>query len=338
MKVITFGEIMLRVAPKGYQRLLQSPEMELTFGGGEANVAVSLAQFGVETEFVTKLPQNDLAEACLRELTGFGVGTNGIARGGARMGIYFVEKGASVRPSKVIYDRAGSAIAAASDADFNWEAILNGAKWFHFTGITPALSENLATITEKAVKTAKSLGLTVSCDLNYRKKLWSRESARAAMSALMKYVDVLIANEEDAYDVFGISAENTDIEKGSLDTDGYTSVAEQLVQRFGFKAVAITLRESLSASDNNWSALLYTGGKSYFSDKYALRIVDRVGGGDSFGAGLIYAMLCNKNPLEAVQFAAAASALKHTVEGDFNRVTAAEVESLLKSGGGRVQR
>lgn len=339
MKVITFGELMLRLAPAGYYRFVQADTYGATFGGGEANVAVSLANYGVPVDFVTKLPQHEIGQAAVNSLRRFGVGTDTIVRGGDRVGIYYLEKGASQRPSKVIYDRAGSAIATASPSDFDWEKIFAGADWFHFTGITPALSPVLADICLTAAKAAKALGLTVSCDLNYRKKLWTREAARAAMSEICRYVDVCISNEEDAADVFGIHAEGTDVDSGKINSEGYCSVAKQLADTFGFRAVAITLRESLSANDNNWGAMLYTEGTCYFSRKYAIRIVDRVGGGDSFGAGLIYAMLSGYDPQKTIEFAVAASCLKHTIEGDYNMVSVAEVEALAGgNGSGRVQR
>ncbi len=338
MKIVTFGEIMLRLAPEGYLRFLQEPRFQATFGGGEANVAVSLAQFGLDTEFVTKLPKHDIGEAAVRSVRQFGVGVDKIARGGDRVGVYYLEKGASMRPSKVVYDRAYSSISTAQKDDFDWDKILDGASWLHFTGITPALSDNVADITLDAVKTAKKLGVKVSCDVNYRKKLWSKEKANEVMSNLMQYVDVCIANEEDSENVFGIKATNTDVNSGKLNKDGYVDVAKQLTEKFGFEKVAITLRESISASDNNWGAMLYDG-EAHFSKTYPIRIVDRVGGGDSFGAGLIYALSTGKTSSDAVEFAVAASALKHTIEGDFNRITVDEVNNLLKSGGsGRVQR
>lgn len=339
MKVITFGELMLRLAPAGYYRFVQADTYGATFGGGEANVAVSLANYGVSVDFVTKLPKHEIGQAAVNSLRRFGVGTDKIVRGGDRVGIYYLEKGASQRPSKVIYDRAGSAIATASPSDFDWEKIFAGADWFHFTGITPALSPELAKICLTAAKEAKKLGLTVSCDLNYRKKLWTREAARAAMSEICRYVDVCISNEEDAADVFGIHAEGTDVDSGKINQDGYRSVAKQLTDMFGFRAVAITLRESISANDNNWAAMLYTEGVCYFSRKYAIRIVDRVGGGDSFGAGLIYGMISAYDPQKTIEFAVAASCLKHTIEGDYNMVSVAEVEALAGgNGSGRVQR
>ena len=338
-RVITFGEIMLRLAPEGYYRFVQANSFGATYGGGEANVAVSLANFGIDTAFVTKLPAHEIGQAAVNELRKFGVDTSRIVRGGNRIGIYFLEKGASQRPSKVIYDRAHSAIAEASPEDFDWNEIFQNADWFHFTGITPALNDTLAAICLEACKKAKELGLTVSCDLNYRNKLWSREKAGQVMSELCKYVDVCIANEEDAADVFGIRAANTDVTKGAVSHEGYKDVAKQLAGRFGFSKVAITLRESLSASDNNWAAMLYDGTEFYFSKKYAVHIVDRVGGGDSFGGGLIYACLNQYDPQSVIEFAAAASCLKHSVEGDMNMVSVSEVQKLAGGdGSGRVQR
>ena len=338
-KVITFGELMLRLAPENYLRFVQSEKYEATFGGAEANVAVSLSNYGVDVAFVTKLPEHEIGQSAVNSLRKFGVDTSLIVRGGERVGIYYCEKGASQRPSKVIYDRAYSAIAQAKQSDFNWNRIFKGVTWFHFTGITPALSDGMAAITLKAVKAAKEKGITVSCDLNFRKKLWSKEKANSVMGEVCKYVDYCIANEEDAKDVFGIEADNTDINTGKLDRNGYISVAKKLTDKFGFKGVAITLRESISANDNNWSAMLYTGGQAYFSKKYAMHIVDRVGGGDSFGAGLIYSLINDYEPQKAIEFAVAASCLKHSIEGDYNMVSVKEVEAL--AGGntsGRVQR
>ena len=338
-KIVTFGELMIRLQPFHYERFVQASELAFTFGGGEANVAVSLANFGMDAAFVTKLPAHAIGQAAVNSLRRYGVDTSYITRGGERVGIYFNEKGASQRPSVCIYDRAHSAIAEAESADFDWDMIFEGADWFHFTGITPALGANVATICEQACKAAKARGVKISCDLNYRGKLWSREQARETMSELCRYVDVCIANEEDAKDVFGIEAEKTDITAGELNREGYISVAKQLEERFGFEKVAITLRESKSAFDNDWSAMLYDGRKACFSKKYHLHIVDRIGGGDSFGAGLIYALLQGKGTAEAVEFAVAASALKHAVEGDYNMVSVAEVEKLAGGdGSGRVQR
>jgi len=339
MKVVTFGELMLRLAPNGYYRFFQNDQMQATFGGGEANVAVSLANYGLDAAYVTKLPSHAIGQAAVDSLRCFGVDTSGIVRGGDRVGIYFLEKGASQRGSVCIYDRAHSAIQEADPSEFNWEELLKGADWFHFTGITPALGPNMVEACRQACQAAKKLGVKVSCDLNYRGKLWTRAQAREAMTDLCQYVDVCISNEEDAKDVFGIEAENTDIYGGKLDKEGYKSVAKQLADKFGFEKVAITLRTSISASDNDWAAMLYDGENYCFSKEYHLRIVDRVGGGDSFGGGLIYALLTGKTTQQAIEFAVAASALKHSVEGDFNRVTLAEVEKLAGGdGSGRVQR
>mgnify|MGYP004509604859 FL=1 len=339
MKVVTFGEVMLRLAPENYLRFVQSEKYEATFGGAEANVAVSLANYGVDAAFVTKLPAHEIGQAAVNSLRKFGVDTTKIVRGGDRVGIYYCEKGASQRPSKVIYDRAGSAIAAAKAEDFDWDKIFEGVNWFHFTGITPALSDETAKITLEACKKAKEKGITISCDLNFRKKLWSKEKAGKVMGEVCKYVDYCIANEEDAKDVFGIEADNTDINTGKLDRNGYISVAKKLTERFNFKGVAITLRESLSANDNNWSAMLYTNGEAVFSKKYAMHIVDRVGGGDSFGGGLIYSLLNGYDAQKTIEFAVAASCLKHSIEGDYNMVSVAEVEALAGgNASGRVQR
>lgn len=338
-RVITFGEVMLRLAPLNYLRFVQSETFEATYGGAEANVAVSLANYGIDAAFVTKLPEHEIGQAAVNSLRKYGVDTSLIVRGGDKVGIYYCEKGASQRPSKVIYDRAHSAISEAALSDFDWEKIFEGATWFHVTGITPALSENMADITIAAVKAAKKLGLTVSTDLNFRKKLWSKERANKVMTEVCKYVDVCIANEEDASDVFNIKASDTDINTGKLSAKGYEDVCHQLVDKFGFKKVAITLRESLSASDNNWSAMLYSDGKFYVSKKYAMRIVDRVGGGDSFGAGLIAAILKGYNDQDVIEHAVAASCLKHSIEGDYNLVSWKEVEALAGgNGSGRVQR
>ena len=338
MRVVTFGEIMLRLAPEGYLRFLQADKYGATYGGGEANVAVSLAGFGADAAFVTKLPENDIAEGAVRALRAAGVDVRHIARGGNRIGIYFLEKGASQRPSKVIYDRAGSAIQEADGTDFDWDEIFSGADHFHFTGITPALGDKTARITMEAAAAAKKKGIKVSCDLNYRKKLWSREKAREVMTALMEYVDIVIANEEDASDVFGIAAP-ADVTKGGVTAEGYVAVANELISRFGLEYAAITLRGSISASDNRWSAVLVSQtGKVYKAREYLVHIVDRVGGGDSFGAGLIYGLNAF-DPGRAVEFAAAASCLKQTIEGDFNMVTVDEVLRLMSGdGSGRISR
>ena len=340
-KVVTFGEIMLRLAPNGYYRFFQNDQMQATFGGGEANVAVSLANYGLDSVYVTKLPTHAIGQAAINSLRAYGVDTTKIVRGGDRVGIYFLEKGASQRGSVCIYDRAHSAIAEASATDFDWDSIFEGADWFHFTGITPALGKGVAEICLQACKAAKAKGIKISCDLNYRGKLWTRQQARETMTELCKYVDVCISNEEDAKDVFGIEAEATDIYGGTLNHEGYKSVAKQLADKFGFEMVAITLRESHSAFDNGWSAMLYNVKENEycFSKKYDLHIIDRVGGGDSFGGGLIYSVLNGKSTQAAVEFAVAASALKHSIEGDYNMVTVAEVEKLAGGdGSGRIQR
>lgn len=338
-KIVTFGEIMLRLQTPSYERFIQAKSFDAVYGGGEANVAVSLANYGMDAAYVTKLPNNPIGNACLAELRKYNVDTKHIARGGERLGIYFVEKGAAQRASNVVYDRANSSIATAKADDFNWDEIFEGANWFHFTGITPALSDEMSDVCLVALKKAKEKGVTVSCDLNYRKKLWSKEKAGQVMAGLMPYVDVLIANEEDAESVFGIKASNTDINSGKIDTAGYEDVCKQLVAKFGFKNVAVTLRESISASENNWAAMLYDTKEFYFSSKYNMQIVDRVGGGDSFGGGLIYAMLENYSNQDTIEFAVAASCLKHTIIGDFNLVSLDEVKNLMKGdGSGRVQR
>ena len=338
-KVVTFGEVMLRLAPEGYLRFVQADSFGATFGGGEANVAVSLCNFGYDAAFVTKLPKHEIGQMAVNSLRKFGVDTSKITRGGERVGIYYLEKGASQRPSKVVYDRAYSAIAEASVEDFDWNSIFEGVEWFHFTGITPALGDNVAAICLEACKAPKARNIKVSCDLNYRKKLWTREKAGQVMAELMPYVDVCIANEEDASDVFGIKAADTDVTSGKVNHDGYKDVARQLKDRFGFKYVAITLRSSISANDNDWAAMLYDGNECYFSRQYRMHIVDRVGGGDSFGAGLIYSMLEGKSAQDTIEFAVAASCLKHSVEGDYNMMSVSEVESLAGgNASGRVQR
>lgn len=341
MKVITFGEILLRLAAPGYTKLFQKDCLDSTFCGGEANVAVSLSIFGLDSAFVTKLPDNDIGHAAVNSMRYFGVNTRDVIYGKGRMGLYYLEKGASQRPSKVIYDREYSAIALAERADFEWDKILDGADWFHWTGINPALSDELAIICEDACKAAKEKGLIVSCDLNYRGKLWTSEKAQETMKPLMKYVDVCICNEEDAEKVLGIKAPNTDVESGELSKAGYVHTAEMIYSYYGCKFVATTLRRSYSASRNGWSAMLYDAEalESYFSSEYDIQIVDRVGGGDSFAAGLIYAMSQKMGCQDVIDFATAASCLKHTIEGDYNRSTVAEVKALIKSGGnGRVLR
>ena len=338
-RIVTFGEIMMRLNPEGYRRFLQADRFEVSYAGGEANVAVSIAQYGMDAAFVSKVPAHEIGQCAVNALRKYGVDTKYMVRGGERLGVYYVEKGASQRASKVIYDRAGSAIAKAQSEEFDWDAIFDGADWFHWTGITPALGGDLPEICLQACRAAKAHGVKISCDLNFRKKLWSSEQANAVMSKLVPFVDVCIANEEDAKDVFGIEAEGTDINAGKLNRDGYVSVARQLSERFGCESVAITLRGSISANDNDWAAMLYTQGKAYFSPTYRVHIVDRVGGGDSFGGGLIYALLSGKAPQDAVNFAVAASCLKHSIEQDFNLVSPAEVEALAAgNASGRVQR
>lgn len=332
---------MLRLATPGHLRFSQAHEFEATFGGGEANVAVSLANYGQDARFVTALPANDIAKACLAELRGLGVGVEFCIESGDRVGIYYIEKGAVARPSKVIYDRAHSSISEIKPGMIDWDKVFGKADWFHWTGITPALGGELPEICLDACKAAKARGLTISCDLNFRKKLWTSQRAGEVMSQLLPYVDVCIANEEDAKDVFGIEAEGTDINSGKLNRDGYISVARQLSSRFGCKYVAITLRSSISANDNDWAGMLYEAAadKAYFSTTYHVHIVDRVGGGDSFGGGLIYSMLSGYDAQQTIDFAVAASCLKHSIEHDFNHVSVAEVAALAAgNASGRVQR
>lgn len=319
MKVVSFGEIMLRLSPDGYYKLFQKPELNTSFCGAEANVAVALSNFGDEAEFVTALPDNDIGRAACRELMRYGVKTDNIVYTGDRLGIFFAEKGASQRPSKVIYDRKNSAIASADSSSFDWEKIFDGADWFHITGITPALSDSLAKISVDAVKAAKKAGLTVSCDINYRSKLWSAQKARPVMTEIMKYVDVCIGNEEDAEIVFGIKAGTTDVTKGQLDTDGYKKSLQAVAETFGCKIVAYSQRKSYSASDNGWSGIIYDDEKKqvYTSAQYDIRITDRIGGGDAFASGLIYALHNNILPANAIETAAAAGCLDQTLEGDF---------------------
>lgn len=340
-RVVTFGEVMLRFNPEGFLRIIQANKFEVNLAGGEANVAVSVANYGVDAAFVTKVPTHEIGDFAIREMRRCGVDTSSILRGGSRLGTFYLEKGASQRPSKVIYDRAHSAIADAKPEEFNWEKILKDATWFHFTGITPALSENLAKACLDALITAKKMGIFVSCDLNFRSKLWSKEDANRVMTGLMPYVDLCIANEQDASDVFGINAAHTDIDGGSLDYDAYIDVARELTKRLNFKKVAITLRGSISASRNTWAGMLYDGktDKAEFSRQYDIQIVDRVGSGDSFGGALIYALETKHDDKYSIEFAAAASCIKHTIEHDFNMVNVSEVETLAGgNGSGRVQR
>ena len=338
-KICTMGELMLRLATENYMRFGQADRYFATYGGAEANVAVSLANFGDDAYFISKLPKHEIGEAAVRSLTEFGVHTDYIVRGGDRVGVYYLETGASLRPSKVIYDRAHSAMAEATAADFDFDRYFEGCDWFHFSGITPALSGNAREATFAAVKAAKAHGVTVSVDLNYRKKLWTPEEAKETMTALMPFCDVCIGNEEDAETCLGFKPGKTDVSGGNLDLGGYESIFGQMKETFGFKYVATTLRESYSASDNGWSALIYDGKTFYRTKKYDIHIVDRVGGGDSFSAGLIHALLAGRSFGEAAEFAVAASALKHTIPGDYSRFSEADVDAILKNGtGGRVQR
>lgn len=338
-KVVTFGEVMLRLAPEGYGRILQAEKFVASFAGAEANVAVELSNFGVDAQFVSKIPSNLIGQSCINSLRRYGVDTSKVTRGGERLGTFYLEKGASQRPSVVIYDRAYSAIALAKADDFDWDSIFENADWFHFTGITPALSDELAEICEIACQKAKSKGVKISCDLNYRNKLWSKEKANKVMTKLCEYVDVCIANEEDAKDVFSITAGDTDVNSGKLDFEGYKKVAKELLDTFSFTHVAFTLRTSISANDNKWSGMIYDGKDFYFADEYLIHIVDRVGGGDSFGGALIYSMLCGYDMQKAINFAVAASCLKQTIEGDFSLITVDEVNRLANGDkSGRVKR
>jgi 2-dehydro-3-deoxygluconokinase len=338
-RVITFGELMLRLAPPGFERLLQSPMLCATFGGGEANVAVSLAQFGLDSHYVTRLPSNAIGDAAVRALRAEGVATDAIVRGGSRMGVYFTETGASQRASTVLYDRANSAISEIPADAVDWDRVMKGAAWFHVTGITPALGDKAAAATVAAVAAAKRAGTRVSVDLNYRKKLWTQAQAQKAMRPLMREVDVVIANEEDLQCVLGIDVAGADVTSGALDVNAYREAAERVNRELGPSVIAITLRESLSASDNGWSAVLWDGNTLHQSQRYVVRLVDRIGGGDSFAGGLIYGLISGRSNDAALRFAVAARALKQTIPGDFNRVSVAEVDAL--AGGdasGRVQR
>lgn len=338
-KVITMGEIMLRLSTPGYQRIIQSDSFDVTFGGGEANVAVSLANYGHDSYFVTKVPENPIGESAVASLRKYNVNCSYVVRGGERLGIYYLETGASMRASNVIYDRAHSSMAEAEPSDFDFDAIFADADWFHFTGITPAISDRAAQLTEEALKAAKRLNITVSCDLNFRKKLWSSEKAQRIMTNLMQYVDVCIGNEEDAEKVLGFTPGKTDVASGELELSGYREIFEQMVQKFHFKYVVSSLRESYSASDNGWSACIYNGTDFYHSRRYDIRIVDRVGGGDAFAGGLICGLLEGKSMEASLEFAVAASALKHTLPGDYNLVSRKEVDTLVGGdASGRVQR
>lgn len=338
-KVVTLGEIMLRLSTPDYKRFVQADTFDVTYGGGEANVAAAICNYGEQGVFVTKVPNNAIGQSAINHLRRYGVDTQYIARGGDRLGIYFLETGASMRASQVIYDRAGAAIAEVEPAEFDFDKILDGADWFHTTGITPALSDKAAVLTEAALKAARAKGITTSIDLNYRKKLWSKEKAREVMSRLCQYVDVCIGNEEDADTTLGFKAAHTDVTKGELNLDGYKDVFRQMKEKFGFKFIASSLRESYSASDNGWSALVYDGTDFHHTKKYNVRIIDRVGSGDSFASGLIYGLVTGMSMKDASEFGVAASALKHTIPGDLNHATLSDVKELMKGdGSGRVQR
>ena len=338
-KVVTLGEIMLRLSTPDYKRFVQADSFDVTYGGGEANVAAALCNYGLNGTFVSKVPNNAIGQSAINHLRRYGVDTQFIAKGGERLGIYFLETGASMRASQVIYDRAGASIADVNPEDFDWDKILDGADWFHTTGITPALSDKAAVLAESALKTAKAKGITTSIDLNYRKKLWTKEKAREVMTKLCKFVDVCIGNEEDADTTLGFKAAHTDITKGELNLDGYKDVFKQMKEKFGFKFIASSLRESHSASDNGWSALVFDGKDFYHTKKYNVRIVDRVGSGDSFASGLIFGLVTGMSMPDAAEFGVAASAIKHTIPGDLNHATLAEVKDLMKGdASGRVQR
>jgi 2-dehydro-3-deoxygluconokinase len=338
-KVVTLGEIMLRLSTPDFKRYVQSDSFDVTYGGGEANVAASLCNYGLNGAFVSKVPNNAIGQSAINHLRRFGVDTQFISRGGERLGIYFLETGASMRASQVIYDRAHASIADVSSDEFDFDKIFEGCDWFHTTGITPALSDKSAALTLAALKAAKAKGITTSIDLNYRKKLWSKEKAREVMSQLCQYVDVCIGNEEDADTTLGFTSKGTDVTKGELNLDGFKDVFKQMKEKFGFKFIASSLRESHSASDNGWSALVYDGSDFYHTKEYSVRIVDRVGSGDSFASGLIYGLVTGMSMNEAAEFGVAASALKHTIPGDLNHATLSEVKDLMMGdGSGRVQR
>jgi 2-dehydro-3-deoxygluconokinase len=338
-KVVTLGEIMLRLSTPDFKRFVQSDSFDVTYGGGEANVAAALCNYGLQGTFVSKVPDNAIGQAAINHLRRYGVDTQFIARGGKRLGIYFLETGASMRASQVIYDRADAAISQVDISEFDFDKILDGADWFHTTGITPALSDKSAELTEAALKAAKAKGITTSIDLNYRKKLWSKEKAREVMTRLSQYVDVCIGNEEDADTTLGFKSAGTDITKGELNLEGYKDVFKQMKEKLGFKYIASTLRESHSASDNGWSALVYDGNEFYHTKQYNVRIVDRVGSGDSFASGFIYGLVTGMPMNEAAEFGVAASAIKHTIPGDLNHATLSDVKDLMKGdASGRVQR
>lgn len=338
-KVVGFGDFLVRLSPPGYLKFIQAETFDINYTGAEANVLVSLACMGIDTEFVTRLPENAIADSGIAMMRKFSVGTRHIVRGGERMGVFYLEKGASQRPSRIVYDRKFSGIAMAKPGMFDWDTVFEGASNFHITGITPALGPDMPAVSIEAARKAKEHGLTVSCDLNYRKNMWTAQQAKDCMEEMLQYVDILIANEEDADKVLGIKAADTDVTTGKLNKEGYIDVADQLCRKYGVKEVGITLRKSISASDNEWGALLYADGKPYFSRTYPIHIVDRVGGGDSFAAGLIYGTVQGFDPQKKIEYAAAASCLKHSIEKDFNLSSVAEVELLMNGdASGRVQR
>ncbi|MBC8447756.1 MAG: sugar kinase [Chloroflexi bacterium] len=338
-KVVGFGELLLRLGTRQFQRFTQARAFEAYYTGAEANTCVSLVNFGMDAYVVSKVPAHDIGQACINFLKGHGLNTDYILRGGDRLGLFYLETGASQRASKVIYDRASSAFTTLKKGELDWKTILQGKDWFHFSGTAPALGPDMPEVVEEACQVAKQMGVTVSCDLNYRKKLWSPDKAGRVMTGLMAYVDVLLCNEEDAQMVFGIQAEGVDVRSGRLEAEKYQDVVRQLHRRFGCAHIAITLRESLSATFNNWSGVLYDGAQLYRSRSYSMYVVDRVGGGDSFGGGLIYGLLTGIPPQDVIEFAAAASCLKHSIPGDFNLASLEEVKALVAGdASGRVQR
>ena len=339
-KAVFFGELMMRLATKHYERIIQAREFEVDYSGAEANVGVSLANYGLESYIVSSVPDNAVGQACLNYMRQFNLNLDHVKRNGFRLGIYYVETGAAQRPSSFLYNRKGSSITELRTGDFDWDEIFKGKHWFHFTGITPALADSVAEITKEACRAAKKHGLTVSCDLNFRKRLWSKEKAQQIMTALLEYVDILFTNEEEVETVLGIKAKGTDVAAGKLDQVGYQDVARRLCEKFALQYVSITLRGSVSATINDWSGMIFDGNKFYHSKEYHIdHIVDRIGGGDAFSSGIIYGLLTGMPLQETVDFAAAASCLKHTIHRDFNLVTLEEVRALMQGGGGgRIQR
>lgn len=339
MKMTGFGDFLVRLSPPGYQRFLQAKSFDINYTGAEANVCVALAHMGVPTEFVTRLPQNEIAYAAIGELRKHGVDTGKIVFGGDRIGVFYLEKGAAQRPSRIVYDRKYTSVAESIPEHYDWKTIFSGSSWFHITGITPALSPTMPSVCLDACRTAHEMGLTVSCDLNYRKNLWTSQQAGAVLREMMPYVDVLIANEEDAEKVFGIKASDSDVMGGVLSDSGYAEVARQIEAQYGIHTVAISMRRNLSASDNDWGAMLYQNGEVWHSKRYLIHLVDRVGGGDSFAAGLIYSLMNNFDPQHSIEYAAATSCLKQTVELDFSLSTVSEVEKLVGGNStGRIER